>query len=170
MVRYHKNPKAQRINNCVAHVTARLAAPVFLLIGVFQAYDRIETLVTFDKTIGTIVDAEYRDPGYSRSGTTLVSSKVRFKTADGRWVLIESAYSTTKSDEIGRTVAIRYDPTNPESAVIMDFWDFWILPPLMFFCSTVLWILGTHAKNFVPPGMHPKDLIGPSNHSADGNG
>jgi len=157
--RYHRTPEAQRINNRIAHLACRIAAPIFFLVGAVQAADRFETLTTREAATGTIVGAGNRDPGYSRTGTPLVSSKVRFETADGREVVFDSDFSQAKSDEIGRTVSFRYDPRSPENAVIVDFWDFWATPPIVMALSVLLWFLGTAARGFVPPGMKPEDVL-----------
>jgi hypothetical protein len=158
--RYHKSPKAQRINNRIAYVACRIGAPILFLVGAVQMADRFEILTTRDAATGTIVGADYRDPGYSKSGAPLISSKVRFQTADGQEVVFDSGYSTAKSDEIGRTVSVRYDPDRPENAVIVDFLDFWVTPLFVLGIAVMLWFMGSAARSFVPPGMNSEDVLG----------
>lgn len=167
--RYHKNPRAQRLNNRIAYVACRIGAPILFLIGAVLAADRYEMLTTREAATGTIIGADYRDPGYSKTRTPLVSSKVRFQTADGREVVFDSIYSTAKSDEVGRTVSVRYDPRLPENAVIVDFWDFWAMPPFVIAMSVLLWFLGTAARTFVPPGLKPEDVLGADFSPKDNN-
>jgi|OM-RGC.v1.020131148 Protein of unknown function (DUF3592). len=160
VVRYHKSPKAQRLNNKITYVACRIAAPIIFLIGAAMVADRYEKLTTWEFAIGAIIGADHRDPGYSKTQTPLVSSNVRFQTADGREVIFDSTYSTTKSDEVGQTVSVRYDPQRPGNAVIVDFWDFWAQPPIIIALSVLLWFLGTAARTFVPPGLKAEDVLG----------
>lgn len=158
-VRYHKDPKKQRINNVVAFWMTRICAPLILLVGLAMAGQRLTVLTSYESATGTIVGAAYDDSGYSHIDAVRVSSKVRFTDATGENHAFDSDFSTTKSDEIGRTVTVRYDPARPGDAVIVDFWDFWFKPVFIVACAVLLWLFGSRARTFVPPGMDPKDVL-----------
>ncbi len=169
MAGFHKNARAQRLNNRATYWLTRLVAPITLILGLSMIYERGVALFTFERTEGVIIGARYDDSSYSRLDATRVSSHVRFTDMQGQEHVFFSVYSTAKSDDIGQTVPVLYNPDFPGEAVIPDFWDFYVQPIIISLMSILLWWFGTLARTFVPPTLKPEDVLGPDGAFGDDN-
>lgn len=115
-----------------------IGALVFALLGLCLLAPGLYTLATtarqyfsLDSATGVVVEMKVR-PAVRTGGTELSSPVLRFTASDGREHTVHSArgYSRSPFSE-GDTVNIRYDHTNPDTAVVDTFFEVWGLGALL---------------------------------------
>lgn len=148
---YHRNPTLQKINNKITYILSRIVSPVVVIYAAMLFYDRYEILRYFDKADGRIIGANYDTPPFSKTGKVTISSVIEFTDQNFQRRIIHTRYSQTQSDEIDKSVAILYDPQNPDRAVVPDVLDFYLMPFLCLFIGLFMWWWGGLALNFKSP-------------------
>lgn len=83
------------------------------------------SVLTTGRIVDYIVDRD--DDG------TFYKPVVQFTTADGKEVEYQSSSGATyKTQPVGSSVRIHYDPANPQHAAIDSFLDIWFAPVILF--------------------------------------
>lgn len=80
--------------------------------------------------------------GPSGAGSRKVYPIVEFATPSGATFRITGGIATSPARRVGSHVGVRYNPKNPQDAVIDDYWQTWFWPTLFGLLGTPLFLVG----------------------------
>jgi hypothetical protein len=117
---------------------------LLILIGVFWFWRIRRFLKRAVATEGTVLGHEMRASSSSSGGTsTSYHPVVQFVTADGQPVQYTERFgSSPPSHDVGETVPVKYDPSQPDKARIATGFRLWFGPVLVGGMGLVFLVVG----------------------------
>lgn len=94
-----------------------LVGILLMAFGVKNAYELNKTTENYAVTQGQLVDYEVRESG-TATDRSYSYYYIYSYTVDGREYIVTADYGTGSSPKIGSEKGIKYDPQNPEKAVV----------------------------------------------------
>ncbi|MBN2302367.1 MAG: DUF3592 domain-containing protein [Lentisphaerae bacterium] len=123
---------------------------IVVAIGLLDMAFRVRFLRRACRTWGTVQSMEERYPSgpFQARGVRSIPSylpKIQFVTEDGlRYEFVEYAISRFLSPQVGRKIAVAYDPHAPQKACIVHWLTLWARPVSITMFGIFVCFLGVH--------------------------
>lgn len=125
-------------------VVANLAAVVMAAVGAYFAYTSYQLVRGGQTTTGTVIDL---DVSSSDDGGDTYAPIVEYTVGGQTYSFNTRNYSGPPAYHIGQQVTVLYDPANPKTVRINNFWELWLLPGIL--CPAALILAAATTGAFV---------------------
>lgn len=131
-----------------------LAALGLLGGAVWSYFKQQRTMQSRVAATGTVVELTSRITASGRS--TIICPVVEFTAPSGEKVRFTSEFgSRPASQSIGQSVAVRYDPADPQKAEIESAMSLWLTPLILVFMGVIACCLAVAFLGFYGLGISP---------------
>jgi hypothetical protein len=105
------------------------SACICLVVALGAAFYSWHFVGTAERTTGTII--EMREQRDKENGGTLYAPTFSFRDASGvQHIVASNVWSAPPQHRVGDTVAVLYQPTDPQGARMNGYWHLWGLPTI----------------------------------------